>query len=153
MNREIKFRAWDKFQNKYVFVGFHILGEVSCFGGIESVIGETWKERSEKLKYNSSLEAWDDFVFEQYTGMKDNQGKDIYEGDIVKRLHTKSMANLNYEIIEVEEISFIEYRNNGFWVESESFGYEGEGLWNWEEMEVIGNIFQNKELLTNKITT
>ena len=84
MNNEIKFRAWDKFQNKYVFTGFHICGEVCAFGGMESVIDETWKERSAKLGYTSTIEAWNDFEFEQYTGLNDSNNVDIYHKDKIK---------------------------------------------------------------------
>jgi hypothetical protein len=41
MSRSIKFRAWDKFQQTYVFSGFHICGEVTCFGGMEQEISNT----------------------------------------------------------------------------------------------------------------
>jgi len=80
---EKKFRAFDKFQDKHIFIGFHVVGEVTVFGGIESTIGETWKERKEKLGYKNSMDAWDDFIFEQFSGLQDSKGVDIYENDIV----------------------------------------------------------------------
>ena len=80
MERETKFRAWDKFQNKYVFEGFHICGEVTAFSMMEMIIHETWDDRREKQKYFSALDAWNDFEFEQFLGIKDKSGTDIYEG-------------------------------------------------------------------------
>ena len=35
MSREIKFRCFDKATNKMMFIGYHIIGEVSCFNGID----------------------------------------------------------------------------------------------------------------------
>ena len=52
MSRSIKFRAWDKFQQTYVFSGFHICGEVTCFGGMEQEISITWEERSAQMGYH-----------------------------------------------------------------------------------------------------
>jgi len=46
-----------------------------------------------------------------------------------------------------DEISYVKYHSNGFWIDSENFGWSGEGLWNWNEIEVIGNIFLNPELI------
>ncbi len=68
----------------------------------------------------------------QYTNRKDINNIKIFEGDIVKRMDSK--------------VSFIEYRENGFWVNSEDVGWEN--LWSWEHMEVIGNIYQNRNLLS-----
>ena len=83
----------------------------------------------------------------QFTGLQDKNKKDIYEGDVVKRTIVKFDFELpdGEDTKQVEEISVIIYRNHGFWVESESFGYEGEGLWKWDEMEVIGNIYEHPD--------
>lgn len=94
------------------------------------------------------------FNLMQFTGLKDKNGRKIYEGDIVKA----KFINYAYDEIDspnepkyIDKISFVEFRNHGFWVNDESFGYEGENLWNWNEMEVIGNIYENPELLNDKI--
>lgn len=92
----------------------------------------------------------------QYTVREDKNGKEIYEGDIVRReTHDwEEMERLsefdNYQTFSTvykEEVSYVTYQGNGFWIDSESFGWEGEGLWEWDKIEVIGNIFLNPELM------
>lgn len=81
----------------------------------------------------------------QFTGVLDRSGKEIYEGDVVK--WSTIDTDDDGEPISRELVSSVVYSGHGFWIECESFGWEGEGLWNWKEMEVIGNIYENPELI------
>lgn len=71
----------------------------------------------------------------QYTGMKDKNGKKIFEGDIVDIL------------TENEEIGVIEYDDGGFQVEADGFIVDFHANINGTDLEVIGNVHDNPELL------
>jgi len=134
MTKARKFRVWDKFQNKYIFEGFHVIGEVTVFGGINIEIHDTWKERSEKYKYESMIEAWDDFILEQFTGLEDSDNTNIYEGDILSGGFVVNFYNGAY----------------GFWAKENSIPeffmlYRCLG-----KKKVIGDIHNNPDLINQE---
>lgn len=81
MNREIKFRAWDKKYNVMLCEGFSIIGEVTLFGGVEITLSEQSKIHNDQTP---GLIRLNDVIVMQFTGLQEMNGVDIYEGDLVK---------------------------------------------------------------------
>ncbi len=82
----------------------------------------------------------EDFVTMQFTGLKDKNGKEIYEGDIIAGVEGIYRRDARPTAITFEKGVF------GF--NGTSFS-EGESELNWttEKAEVIGNIYENPDLL------
>ena len=145
MQREIKFRAWDG--KSIIYLHQHKGDFPLCL---------VWEnDKCVLMEFEAGhVDNLDNAILMQYTNCKDKNGKEIYEGDVIKRQtydwdEMERLSDINDAASPVfkEEISFIVYQNNGFWVDAESFGWEGEGLWDWKEIEVIGNIYENPKLL------
>ena len=131
--REIKFRAWDK-KNGYYADYEDIEEEITAqaIDGWRSEDGGT----SFTLDYGIK-----DFELEQYTGLKDKNGKEIYEGDIVK----------NIEGINETAVCVWDESNAEFDFRCRDGKYTRDNVKSWLEMyEVIGNIHENPEMLGGK---
>lgn len=103
-----------------------------------------WDEPNKKMIYDVLNDlryylSYDVFEVMQSTGLKDKNGKLIYENDIVKTLYTKP----NGEVINRNCI--IEYNRGAFWI---NYGIGASYLDNDDcTYEIIGNVFQDKDLL------
>lgn len=121
--RQIKFRAWDKKEAEWLFGydtlgGFSLIGEIVLLGELNSV----------------KLQHWNHIELMQYTGLLDKNDNEIYEGDIVQR-----KAKTTGTLLTLGEVKWI---YNGWWI---SNVYRE--MLNNNELEVIGNIYENHELL------
>lgn len=123
MAREIKFRAWEKPDATFD--------------------GRMWYE---VLEYVHTWYARDDYVLMQFTGLRDKNGNEIYEGDIIERESS----------FGTKENVLVEFGWSGEGRES-CYGY-GTLCWSDDDVgkdhachiKVIGNIYENPELISNQ---
>lgn len=145
--REIKFRAWDTERK--------IMAQVNYLGLNDYEVGMKAKCENWNAPYPYVCKLM------QYTGLKDKNGKEIYEGDILSYKHITYTNCDKTEIEEIEEAVFIEiitYAPIASIVKPHSknvkcFGYDSVNKaclmldLTSDEVEVIGNIYENKDLL------
>ena len=126
--REIKFRAWLKEERKMVnvetlFIGINRL----CFGN----------SKTEDLFFRD----FEEVELMQYTGLKDKNSKEIYEGDIV--------------LIKLDETStwyktVVGFKKGAFiadLIDKEDYVYIFYPGFTGDDFEIIGNVYENKNLL------
>jgi uncharacterized phage protein (TIGR01671 family) len=135
--RELKFRVWNKATKSWLNddAGTHCWSEycLNIFTGevVEIVTSDNkfFSRANEPNFYfdkNTHVKE-SPYVVQQYTGLKDRHEKEIYEGDIIKLFNG-----------DLYTVKFIEENN-----ETEMSGYFFSSFGS----EVIGNIFENNELL------
>jgi len=122
MSREIKFRAWGKWRNSTDFE-MRYAKDGTCFNDSEGAFPD------EIIEVTNANYGW---IWMQYTGLKDKNGKEICEGDVIDN----EGAHQKYEVI---------FHKGCFCIERGGLGYH---IFNEKEVEIIGNIYENPELLT-----
>ena len=123
--REIKFRAWDTYKKIWTEYKIH-----------EGIV--FFLDKNTGVWVGKYDEGYKEFDLMQYTGLKDMKGKKIYEGDIV------TLHNDKYKVIfNTEEARFV-LREDEFELEIPFTNN------NSKKMEIVGNIYENPELLGDK---
>ncbi|WP_169975912.1 YopX family protein [Campylobacter sp. RM16191] len=120
--REIKFRVWDKEKKKLTDdFYFHEFTDVNCF-----------------FSEGCCAFSLDDVIFMQYTGLKDKNGKEIYEGDIIKKIGDIKTYSIVFDSVLA-----------AYLMDDGTGGY-GLNQMLLRDFEVIGNIYESPELLEFK---
>jgi len=138
--REIKFRAWDKENKKMLvsedeenYLSIYLDGTFDSLGNMLDISDSRRRQRSEELELM------------QFTGLKDKNGKEIYEGDIVDVKYwgigsiifmDKAMINPEYGFCKVLPAFLIKKDNK-----NSTFLYKD------KDLKVIGNIYENPKLM------
>jgi uncharacterized phage protein (TIGR01671 family) len=131
--REIKFRCWnevDEKMYKVLQITFELIKDSEGFVYYEKILS-TGERRAIAQKLS-------DVILMQYIGLLDKQGKEIYEGDIVR-------YNGLYFEHGLYEIKFV----NGSFIginEKDELNFRKD--FDFENVEVVGNIYENPELLS-----
>ena len=125
----LKFRAWHKTceeMGRIAFIRYRQSGEIAHL----SFRGNIY----------SGLVKLDEIELMQSTGLRDKNGKEIFEGDIVKMAKDVYSEPTYYEVVR--------HRGGAYRLESKQHGCE---LWlRHTDCEVVGNVYENLELLEDK---
>lgn len=138
MSREIKFRAWDK--------------QSSTMQPVQHLLYGAGRLRS--VAYEHSLATHlpeHNIVLMQFTGLRDRNGADIYEGDIVQS------TDFHYDGSDTPFIGLVKFHDSEWQMwhrddmpsrkQSDGAYHLGVIRGNDDELEVLGNIYENPELL------
>jgi len=132
----IKFRAWDKRNKAYLY---DVQNASDMFSDVRYENGEN----ADCDEYCFAGFLYDErYDTEQFTGLTDANGKDVYEGDIIK-------SNYKYAQPKVSQI-IIENGNSYILGEDLATGNEMLVSDHISEIKVIGNVHTNPELLEDK---
>ena len=140
MNRPIKFRAWSKKSQTMI-----------------QVTGYWWEEEGCNSENLAEGFSYDKYVLMQYIGLKDKNGKEIYEGDIL----IAEIGKTYFRPYESYETALVVWSPFGKGFVMDTSGRHGIGdekygdyypILKWDSQErvsymIIGNIFENPELL------
>ncbi len=128
MEREILFRGFDNIKNEWVYGDLIHLSNGYAIRKIEDDI--------------MSFTRVDSNSIGQYTGVKDRDNKKMFEGDVIK------VKLFNFPSGEIEyETGVIVYSKDIFIIAGKKFDHNLIGIRENETRSIIGNVFENPELI------
>lgn len=148
--RKILFRAWD--------IKYKRMSPVASIDFVKDLIYTTWWEDNKKRLKKDETNEIATLILQQFTGMKDKNGKEIFEGDIVSFKNSGKDLKINEESVGV-----IKYEDGGFYIDpitegklkygdndpdyfaNNFYDYDGR-CFSWEELIIIGDMYNNPEL-------
>ena len=138
MISEIEFRAWIKNRKKMVKVE-----EISFIGQKQIAYDEIEYRYTDKEPFHyTQLVDFDDIKLMQYTGLKDKNGVKIFEGDIF------AWGSTLYQVIYADfgfKVKYVKGHNDMYLYDFQLNYFEEN-----DEIEVIGNIYEDEDLLDVK---
>lgn len=146
MSREIKFRCWDKKSKKMRQVTEIVFNTGFYMENNDNSVKLIWVKGQDIIENKEiQIQREEDFILMQYAGLKDKNGKEIYEGDIVSK-ETFDDTKPNYRNVYYAKVMYIE-ELAGFYLVNK----DNKILWEVAEdkynIEVVSTIYDNPELL------
>jgi len=134
VNRPLKFRVWDIRQGRYL-LPHESLAYYYLYPTREESIAHEQGRGIGIVHLGWAIARTDRYVVEQFTGLKDYNSKEIYEGDIIRGFTNNGTS---FEIGVCKQVL-------GGWIISNA--RDSTICWHGWEQEIIGNIHENPELL------
>ena len=128
--REIRFRVWDKDLKKF-------LNPDSWMGNFDDMY----------LEDLQGIFRDDGYVFQWYTGLKDKNGTEVFEGDVVRAIAEEKhseMTIVSDVLCNTDDSGEWQVRMNQLYSHGLPVTWGG-----WESLEVLGNIYEHSHLLDN----
>jgi hypothetical protein len=142
--REIKLRAWDDGEKKWLCgYEYENLGGFSLFG--ETVLLGQWASVLNTYLFDRGGHQAEHLKVMQYTGLKDKNGMEIYEGDVIEK--KQGDQKFRYDV---------RFSSGAFGIEFPPPSYTFKTLHELfytfrNKYEIIGNIYENPDLLSHPI--
>jgi YopX protein len=136
--REIKFRAWAYgwgYPNGKMIYGVAIHSPTDIRHHDERNVQDDWYKLWDKDDEKTHMKELTTENVMQFTGLKDKNGKEIYEGDIVRRNGVKSLMRIFFDETAAFRATPVNEERGRWYVD------------NPDEVEIVGNIYENPELL------